>query len=41
MLSVLMNVGTAVIDAEEIFYICNHDLDQLRLTISKMIQDIK
>ena len=29
------------IDAEEIFYICNHDLDQLRLTISKMIQDIK
>ena len=29
------------IDAEEIFYICNHDLDQLRLTISKIIQDIK
>lgn len=29
------------IDAEEIFYICNHDLDQLRLTVSKMIQDIK
>ena len=29
------------IDAEEIFYICKHDLDQLRFTISKMIQDLK
>lgn len=29
------------IDAEEIFYICSHDLELLRLTVSKMIQDIK
>ncbi len=28
------------IDAEEIFYICSHDLESLRLTVRKMIQDI-
>ena len=28
------------IDAEEIFYICNHDLELLRSTVRKIIQDI-
>lgn len=27
------------IDAEQIFFICNHDLEQLRNTVDKMIQD--
>lgn len=28
------------IDAEEIYYICSHDLELLRTTVGKMIQDI-
>lgn len=29
------------IDAEEIYYICNHDLEQLRTTVDSMIQDMR
>ena len=29
------------IDAEEIFYICSHDLEQLRMTVDKMIKDMR
>jgi len=29
------------IDAEEIFYICSHDLDQLRETVNTMIEDLR
>jgi len=28
------------IDAEEIYYICSHDLELLRTTVGKMIQDV-
>ena len=29
------------IDAEEIHYICSHDLEKLRTTVERMIQDVK
>lgn len=29
------------IDAEEIYYICSHDLEKLRTTVERMIQDVK
>jgi uncharacterized protein with HEPN domain len=29
------------IDAEEIFYICGHDLEQLRKTVNAMIDDLQ
>jgi len=28
------------IDAEEIYYICSHDLELLRATVGQMIQDV-
>lgn len=28
------------IDAEEIYYICSHDLEKLRRTVERMIQDV-
>lgn len=29
------------IDAEQIYYICSHDLEQLRMTVENMIRDLR